>query len=89
MSNKTRLITLFFTFNYFNISIIDSSLYRINDIIELILRLFSQICCFWTGKKLIILNFTLTQNIIFEKRAANLLKMHKIAISTLKSAFEF
>ena len=50
---------------------------------------FLKFCCFWTGKKLIILNFTLIQNIIFEKRATNLIRMHSIAFSTLKSTFGF
>jgi hypothetical protein len=40
-------------------------------------------------KKLIILVFMLTLVLIFEKRAANLIPMRKIAITTLKSAFGF
>jgi len=31
----------------------------------------------------------LTELFIFEKGAANFIKMHKIALSTLKSAFRF
>ena len=43
----------------------------------------------WDRKNLIDLVLMFTLNFIFEKRAANLIPMRKIAISTLKSAFEF
>ena len=43
----------------------------------------------WDRKKLIDLVLTFTLNFIFEKRAANLIPMRKIAITTLKSAFGF
>ena len=43
----------------------------------------------WDRKKLIDLVLTFTLNFIFEKRAANLIRMRKIAITTLKSAFGF
>jgi hypothetical protein len=39
-------------------------------------------------KKLIVLDFPL-KSVFFEKRAANVIKMRKIAFSTLKSAFGF
>jgi hypothetical protein len=40
-------------------------------------------------RKMIDLALTLTLDFIFEKRAAYIIKMHKKAISTLKSAFGF
>src|SRR6476660_2191056 len=43
----------------------------------------------WDRKNLIDLVLTFTLNFIFEKRAANLIRMRKIAITTLKSAFGF
>jgi hypothetical protein len=50
---------------------------------------FLKLCCFCREKKLIVLDFSLELIIDFEKRAANLIRMHKIALSTLKSAFGF
>jgi hypothetical protein len=40
-------------------------------------------------KKLIVIVFMLVQQFIFEKRAASLIRMYKIAFSTLKSDFRF
>ena len=48
-----------------------------------------KLCCFCKEKKLIVLDFLLTLVFIFEKRATNLIRMRKIAFSTLKSAFGF
>ena len=56
--------------------------------IDFIMALFSNFVAFGE-KKLIILVFMLTLVLIFEKRAANLIRMRKIAFSTLKSAFGF
>jgi hypothetical protein len=50
--------------------------------------LFSNIITF-EEKKTDCSYFTLTLSFIFEKRAANLIRMRKIALSTLKSAFGF
>ena len=50
--------------------------------------LFSNIVAF-EEKKTDCSYLTLTLNFIFEKRAANLIRMHKITLSTLKSAFGF
>ena len=52
------------------------------------LALFSNFVAF-EEKKLIAFDFPLKLVIDFEKRAANLIRMHKIALSTLKSAFGF
>ena len=56
--------------------------------IDFIMALFLNFVAFGE-KKLIILVFMLTLVLIFEKRAANLIRMRKIAFSTLKSAFGF
>ena len=56
--------------------------------IHFIMALFLNFVAFGE-KKLIILVFMLTLVLIFEKRAANLIRMRKIAITTLKSAFGF
>ena len=56
--------------------------------IDFIMALFLNFVAFGE-KKLIILVFMLTLVLIFEKRAANLIPMRKIAITTLKSAFGF
>ena len=50
--------------------------------------LFSNIVAFGK-KKLIVIVFMLIYPFIFEKRAANLIRMYKIALTTLKSAFRF
>jgi hypothetical protein len=50
--------------------------------------LFSQTLLLLQRKKLIVLAFSLTLD-FFEKRAGNLIRMRKIAFSTLKSAFGF
>jgi hypothetical protein len=51
--------------------------------------LFSQTMLLLERKKLFVLDFPLVLNILFKKRAVNLIKVHKIAISTLKSPFRF
>ena len=51
--------------------------------------LFSQTMLLLERKKLFVLDFPLTLNILFKKRAATLIKVHKVAISTLKSPFGF
>ena len=53
------------------------------------MALFSNFVAFRENEKGIDFVITLTLAIIFEKRATNKLRMHKIAISTLKSAFGF
>jgi hypothetical protein len=51
--------------------------------------LFSKFVAFGE-KKLIVIIFTVVKkDFIFEKRAANLVRMQKVASSTLKSAFGF
>jgi hypothetical protein len=40
-------------------------------------------------KKLIVIVFMLIYPFIFEKRAANLIRMYNIALTTLKSVFGF
>jgi hypothetical protein len=50
---------------------------------------FLKLCCFSRDEKGIDFVIALTLAIIFEKRVTNKLRMHKIAISTLKSAFGF
>ena len=52
------------------------------------MALFSNYVAF-REKNLMSLLSCLTKLNIFEKRAANLIRMHKIAITTLKSAFGF
>jgi hypothetical protein len=51
--------------------------------------LFSKTLLLLEGKKLIVSGFPLTLVFIFEKRATNLIRMRKIAFSTLKSVFGF
>ena len=53
------------------------------------LRPFSQILLLLKRKKADFPYFTLTWGFIFEKRATNLIRMRRIALSTLRSAFGF
>jgi hypothetical protein len=57
--------------------------------LSLFKALFSNFVALRGSKKLIVIVFMLKQLTIFEKRAANLIGMRKLAITTLKSAFGF
>jgi hypothetical protein len=50
---------------------------------------FLKLRCISREKKLTVFVILLIETFIFEKRAANLIRMHKQHISTLKSAFGF
>ena len=50
---------------------------------------FLKLCCFKREKKLIVIVFMLTSFYIFEKRAANLIRMRKIALSTKIRPLDF